>query len=64
VLINSIYAFDVKGYEKRSQMFHDLRAGIYNATRLTNRTRAWNFSAEPRGADFYSTANLRKSGRR
>jgi hypothetical protein len=64
VLINSIYAYDVQGYEKRSQMFHDLRAGIYNATRLTNQTGAWNFSAEPKGADFYTTANLRKSGRR
>ncbi|MBK7730873.1 MAG: DUF1329 domain-containing protein [Gammaproteobacteria bacterium] len=64
VLINSIYAYDLEGYEKRTQMFHDLRAGIYNATRLTNWTKPWNFSAEDRGADFYTPANLRKSGRR
>jgi hypothetical protein len=64
VLINSIYAYDIEGYEKRSQMFHDLRAGIYNATRMTNWTRPWNFSAPAKGDDFYTNANLRKAGKR
>lgn len=64
VLLNSIYAYDVMGYEKRSQIFHDLRAGIYNATRLTNWTRPWNFSAEARPDDFFTAANLRRAGTR
>ncbi|MEQ8801618.1 MAG: DUF1329 domain-containing protein, partial [Haliea sp.] len=64
VLLNSIYAYDVMGYEKRSQIFHDLRAGIYNATRLTNWTRPWNFSAEERPDDFFTAANLRRTGTR
>lgn len=64
VLINSYYAYDVNGYEKRNQMFHDLRAGIYNTTRIINETRPWNYSAPDPGADFFTTANLRKAGKR
>ena len=64
VLINSLYAYDAEGYEKRQQMFHDLRAGIYNCTRLTNWTRPWNFSAPDPGADFFTVENRRKSGKR
>jgi len=64
VLINTLYAYDVQGYEKRSQMFHDLRAGVYIVTRMTNRQRAWNFSATPRGDEFFTIANLRKAGKR
>jgi len=64
VLINTLYAYDVENYEKRSQMFHDLRAGIYIVTRMTNEQQAWNFSSKPRGADFFTTANLQKAGKR
>ena len=56
--------FDRQGYDIRSQMFHDLRADVYNTTRMTNWTRPWNFSAPDPGADFYTTDNLRKSGKR
>jgi len=64
VMINSLYLYDRKGYDIRSQMFHDLRAGVYNTTRMTNWTRPWNFSAPDPGADFYTVDNLRKSGKR
>lgn len=64
VMINSLYLFDQKGYDIRSQMFHDLRAGVYNTTRMTNWTRPWNFSAPDPGEGFFTVDNLRKSGKR
>ena len=64
VMINSLYLFDQKGYDIRSQMFHDLRAGVYNTTRMTNWTRPWNFSAPDPGEAFFTVDNLRKSGKR
>ena len=36
VLFNSIYEYSSKSYVRRTQMYHDLRAGAYIAERLIN----------------------------
>lgn len=64
VLINTIYEFNIKGYVKRSQIFHDLRAGTYVSTRLVNDLDQMTFTAKPLGPNFYSPTNIRKLGRR
>ena len=62
-ILNTIYAYDVKGFIARAQMFHDLQSGGYIAMRLVNETSPVNHLAEPQGEDYYSPANLRKMGR-
>lgn len=64
VIINTLYDYSVKGYVTRSQIFHDLRAGSYIATRLVNDLEPMNFTVKPLGKKYYGSTNVRKLGRR
>jgi hypothetical protein len=64
VLINSIYEYNVQGYVSRAMTFHELRAGGYITIRLVNAGEQLDFTAEPRGEQFYTPTNVRKMGRR
>lgn len=64
VLINSIYEYNVKGYVNRAMMFHELRAGGYIVIRLVNDSAPLDYTATPKGSNYYSSTNVRKLGRR
>lgn len=63
-ILNTVYDFAIKGFVARAQMFHDLQTGAYVAGRLVNDTAQPNLMGTPKGADYYSPANLRKMGTR
>jgi hypothetical protein len=64
VLINSIYEYNVPGYVSRAMMFHELRASGYITIRLVNDSEPLNHVAQPKGASYYSSTNVRKLGKR
>lgn len=64
VMINTLYEYNVKGYVTRSQIFHDLRAGTYMATRVTNEFEPMDFTAPTKGENYFSPTSVRKLGRR
>jgi hypothetical protein len=65
VLFNIIYEYNGKAYERRVQMYHDLRAGAYIAERLINDTAPMLYDIKPmRGPAYFSPASVRKAGRR
>ena len=64
VMINTIYEYNIKGYVTRSQIFHDLRASAYVATRLVNDLDPMDYTAPAKGANYYSPTSVRKLGRR
>ena len=63
-VLNTLYAYDVQGYVARAQMFHDLQSGAYISLRMVNETSPAEFTAEPKGAKYFTPANLRKMGTR
>jgi hypothetical protein len=65
VLTNSIYDYGAQGYTRRSQMYHDLRAGAYIAERLINDSAPLENDVVPmKGPAYFSPSNIRKLGRR
>jgi hypothetical protein len=65
VLTNSIYDYGAEGYMRRSQMYHDLRAGAYIAERLINDSAPLtNDVVEMKGPAYFTPSNIRKLGRR
>lgn len=64
VLINSIYEYNVQGYVNRAMTFHELRAGGYITIRLINDGEQMDYTAEPKGSNYYAPTNVRKLGRR
>lgn len=65
VLFNNIYEYGGEAYTRRSQMYHDLRAGAYIVERLVNETAPMLYDIEEvKGANYYSPSNVRKLGRR
>ena len=63
-LLNTDYSPQLKRYIPRAQTFIDLQAGAYLTQRLINQTAPESFSTVPKGAQFYTPANLRKLGLR
>lgn len=63
-ILNSIYDYLLKVYITRAHFFHDLPSSAYLGQRLTNVKGQVNLMAEPRGAEYYSPANLRSDGKR
>lgn len=65
VLFNSIYEYGGQAYTRRSQMYHDLRAGAYIAERLINDSAPMLYDIEDvKGPAYFGPANVRKLGRR
>jgi len=65
VLTNSIYDYGAQGYERRSQMYHDLRAGAYIAELLINDSAPLLNDVVPmKGPAYFTPSNIRKLGRR
>lgn len=60
----TVYDFALKGFVARAQIFHDLSASAYIATRLVNETAQPNLMGTPQGETYYSPANLRTMGTR
>jgi len=65
VLFNNIYEYGGQAYTRRSQVYHDLRAGAYIAERLINDSAPMLYDVKPlRGPAYFSPNSLRKMGRR
>jgi hypothetical protein len=65
VMTNSIYDYGAEGYIRRSQMYHDLRAGAYIAERLVNDSAPLKNDVVPmKGPNHFSPSNIRKLCRR
>ena len=65
VLFNNIYEYGGEAYTRRSQMYHDLRAGAYIVERLINDSAPMVYDIEPvKGPAYFAPANVRKLGRR
>jgi hypothetical protein len=65
VMTNSIYDYGAEGYIRRSQMYHDLRAGAYIAERLVNDSAPLKYDVVPmKGPKHFTPSNIRKLGRR
>lgn len=65
VMTNSIYDYGAEGYIRRSQMYHDLRAGAYIAERLINDSAPLLYDVNPmKGPAHFSPSNIRKLGKR
>ena len=65
VLFNNIYEYGGKSYTRRSQMYHDLRAGAYIVERLINDSAPMLYDVkEVRGPSYFSPSSVRKLGRR
>lgn len=65
VLFNNIYEYGSESYIRRSQMYHDLRAGAYIVERLINDSSPLLYDVNPvKGPAYFSPTNVRKLGRR
>jgi hypothetical protein len=65
VLTNSIYEYGSQAYIRRSQMYHDLRAGAYIAEQLINDSAPMLHDVNPmKGEAHFSPSNIRKLGKR
>lgn len=65
VLFNNIYEYGSHAYVRRSQMYHDLRAGAYIAERLINDSAPMLYDINPmNGPNYFAPTNVRKMGRR
>ena len=56
VLSNSLYEYDTQAYIRRSQMYHDLRAGAYIAERLINDSKPFVFEIQFGQIDNFAIA--------
>ena len=63
-LLNTVYDYAIKGYIARAQVFHDLSSGAYVSARMVNETAQPNLMSTPKGAKYFTPANLRKMGTR
>ncbi|MCY4043457.1 MAG: DUF1329 domain-containing protein [Cellvibrionales bacterium] len=63
-ILNTVYDYAIKGYIARAQVFHDLSSGAYVSARMVNETAQPNLMATPKGAKYFTPANLRKMGTR
>ena len=65
VLFNNIYDYNGEAYVRRTQVYHDLRAGAYIAERLINDSQPMLYDVSPvKGPAYFSPTNVRKLGRR
>jgi hypothetical protein len=65
VLTNSIYEYGGQAYARRSQMYHDLRAGAYIAEELINDSAPMLYDISPmKGPAYFTPSNIRKLGKR
>jgi len=65
VLFNNFYEYGGQAYDRRVQMYHDLRAGAYIAERLINDSAPMLYDVNPmKGPAYFSPSNVRKLGRR
>ena len=64
-MTNSIYEYGGQAYDRRVEMYHDLRAGAYIAERLINDSAPMLYDINPmKGPAYFSPSNIRKLGKR
>jgi len=64
-LFNNIYEYGTQSYQRRAEMYHDLRGKSYAAERLINDIRPFLFDVEPpKPVSYFTSTNVRKLGRR